>query len=219
MKKELSKRLKGYKALDGGETQVIERGGKPVFGALQIADPFKPVGCRYNKDCLVKSEQDCCKVNCCYRISCETCNEVIQTDEQSNDTQTEQHDHQTVSRPPAGHRARWTAGRRRARVSAQYIGQSGRSMHARSHEHIQAVDRKDKKNALYKHILHAHKDQPQPKFVMEQISSHKTNLHRLISEGIYIEKESEDNPNSILNSRSEWGRTKLVRINPNIQYS
>ena len=79
--------------------------------------------------------------------------------------------------------------------------------------------RGDKGNPLFKHSMEAHPNGEKPTFVMRVVSNHKTNIHRMISEGITIEKVREKNPDILLNSKSEWGRTRLVRHSVNVNSS
>ena len=114
--------------------------------------------------------------------------------------------------------ARWVGGRRvsgggKNRV---YIGQSGRSLHCRSLEHQAGLRRGDKHSALHKHIKTEHREGDKPSFVMEVLTKHKTNLSRMITEGISIEKIRSRNPEELLNSKAEWGRSKLIRQSANI---
>ena len=61
-----------------------------------------------------------------------------------------------------------------------------------------------------------HKEGDKPVFVMEVLSKHRTNLSRMISEGVAIEKIRNKNPDELLNSRAEWGRSKLIRHSASI---
>ena len=79
--------------------------------------------------------------------------------------------------------------------------------------------RRDKSSPLVKHILTAHQDGPEPTFTMKILTHHKTNLHRLIAEGLQIEKERKENGNAVLNSRAERGHSKLVRLNPTVTWA
>ena len=119
---------------------------------------------------------------------------------------------------PAGVRqARWVGGRRvSGGKNRVYIGQSGHSLHSRSVEHEAGVRRGEKKSALHKHIILEHSEGDKPVFVMEVLSKHRTNLSRMITEGVSIEKIRSENPDELLNSRAEWGRSKLIRHSANI---
>ena len=200
----MSETLKDVRAPDKGKTLVIERGGKPVFSGLEERDQFKIEGCRYGMGCLAGEGVNCSEVNTCYRITCTMCKEG------GNEVE------RVV---PAGVRqARWVGGRRipgggKTRV---YIGQSGRTLHSRSLEHQAGLRRGDQKSALHKHIMTEHREGDRPSFVMEVLSRHRTNLSRMISEGIAIEKVRSESPEGLLNSRAEWGRTKLIRQSANI---
>lgn len=79
--------------------------------------------------------------------------------------------------------------------------------------------REDKGNPLYKHYTEQHKDEDVPTFEMRILTKHRTNINRLITEGISIEKVRQKNPEALMNSKSEWGRTKLIRHTANINIS
>ena len=193
----MSDTLRGMVGPDGGETQVIERGGKSILSSLKQNDPFKPNECIYKENCMVNKDEDCTQVGICYQVTCNTCEEEV------------------IDRAPSDRqRAQVVAGRRRSRPVVQYIGQSGRTLHARADEHQQAIKRHDEKNAMYKHVITKHEGQDTPKFTLKAISKHKTNLARLIMEGIHIEKGRISSPDSILNSKSEWGAGKQIRFTP-----
>ena len=71
-----------------------------------------------------------------------------------------------------------------------YIGTSGRSLHARSSNHLAAIARGDQKNAMAKHEHEAHENDPRaPDFTMKPISNHLHTLNRYTAESIYIEKQ------------------------------
>ena len=80
------------------------------------------------------------------------------------------------------------------------------------------IRRRDKNSPLVKHILNGHMNEPIPTFTMKPLSSHKTNLQRLISEGLQIERERKENQSAVMNSRAERGHSKLVRINPTVTW-
>ncbi len=48
---------------------------------------------------------------------------------------------------------------------------------------------------------------------MKLLDGHKTNLSRLVSEGLMISKEE---PEALMNSKSEWGRGKTIRFTPTV---
>ena len=85
-------------------------------------------------------------------------------------------------------------------------------------EHEKKLKRKDKSSCLYKHVVNEHAVGETPVFKMKTLSTHRTNLQRMIAEGISIERVQKENPDQLFNSKTEWGRTKLVRhsANPSI---
>ena len=111
-----------------------------------------------------------------------------------------------VTNPPQNTQARIIAGKRRI-----YVGNTGKSAHSRMREHRVKLRRKDKNSCLHKHMVKEHEEGESPNFKMKTLSSHRTNLQRMIAEGIAIEKIRRQNPENLLNSKAEWGRAKLVR--------
>ena len=94
----------------------------------------------------------------------------------------------------------------------KYLGTTGRSAHCRSLEHQTLFRQKSKKSPLYKHIRSEHPrlcdEDPVNLFRMEVLTTHKSNLVRLATEALLIEHSVQD---TLLNSKNEWGGTKLVR--------
>ena len=94
-----------------------------------------------------------------------------------------------------------------------YIGQSGRSMHARQSEHASGITRGCMSCPLVRHAKDSHRDQNQLTpldFKMERVMRAKDNMGRLIGEGETIAKHEEQGSN-LWNSKAEYGKGKLVR--------
>ena len=103
-----------------------------------------------------------------------------------------------------------TAGSRRVRN--KYIGQSGTTIHKRQRSHLSGS-----KSVLKKHCEEYHKDQQsKPKFTMKVLRGSKTVLDRLVWEANLISQAEENNPGSLMNSKGEWGKNKMVRFAPQI---
>ena len=171
LKSKISKALEEVRGPDGGKTKVIGRGGKPIFAGIEARDPCPKQGCAYEEGCLVRDGSDCSQVNACYEISCLTC---------------EEGDEEGEVQLPTSPRARWVAGRRRRGVKKVYIGNTGQSLHGRAIQHIGGLRRVDEGNPLHKHYIEEHMNTHTPKFEMKILTKHRTNLHRLITEGISI---------------------------------
>ena len=178
LKRTLSEALEKIKAPDGGKTKVIERGGKPVFAGVEEGDPFQKPGCQYEEGCIVEEGTNCAQVNTCYEIACTMC---------------ESEQEWGGVRSPVGTQARWVAGRRRGVIKKSYIGNTGRTLHGRAIQHMGGLRRGDKGNPLYKHCLESHPNSEIPKFTMRIISKHKTNIHRMITEGVFTHIYLDDN--------------------------
>ena len=92
-----------------------------------------------------------------------------------------------------------------------YIGQSGRSSHARMKEHLGGLRRRNPENPLFKHILEEHDGTPDPrKFIMEIKGVHRGNVGRLLAESHAIEAGAKKH--KLLNSKAEYTKNKLVKI-------
>jgi hypothetical protein len=96
-------------------------------------------------------------------------------------------------------------------MKSNYIGTSGRTLHSRGIEHSDAIRRKDIKNAMAKHSMNCHGDSMEdPVYTMVLMSKHRSNLERLIMEGILIEKQW---GRFLVNLKGEWGRDRgMVRL-------
>ena len=91
-----------------------------------------------------------------------------------------------------------------------YIGQSGRTMHARLRNHIDGLRRGDNKCPLYKHTQMSHDGSTDSSlFIAKKLTSSRTNLHRLISESEQIQKNHSE---GLMNSKSEYRGTKIIRM-------
>lgn len=92
---------------------------------------------------------------------------------------------------------------------SNYIGITGRTMHARQMEHSTAVMAGDVKNAMAKHVMEADNGL-EHKFTMKMLSKHRTNLEKAVTEGILLEKQDKM---FLMNRKSEWGKTRgVVRL-------
>ena len=90
-----------------------------------------------------------------------------------------------------------------------YVGETSRTAHYRGRQHRDALDRKDPKSILWQHTKEKHNNQsPKPQYNMRVTSSQKTALERQITEAVKIERVPDEHR---LNSREEWGHTRLIR--------
>ena len=89
-----------------------------------------------------------------------------------------------------------------------YWGESHRTWYDRSQEHGTALKNMDEKNPLVKHqMLHHPGRSPNFKFKVDK--TWKSSLGRQIREAILINQED---PNRLMNSKSEWGNNGIPRI-------
>ena len=96
----------------------------------------------------------------------------------------------------------------------QYYGQTGRSTHSRMSEHTSALKRGDPKSPLFKHDVTHHSGVfKRGRYEAEIVSTHMHNLGRLVTEGnMILEATNFLGQERVLNSKSEWGRGKMVRL-------
>ena len=98
------------------------------------------------------------------------------------------------------------------RDQQQYLGQSGRSMHARQAEHAQGLKNGSTSCPLVRHVMDQHQgDKPSlDTFTMYKVMTTKDNMTRLLGEGEEIGK-AEAGGSMLQNSKGEYGRAKLIR--------
>ena len=94
---------------------------------------------------------------------------------------------------------------------AQYWGESGDSGYCRTHQHVAAVQRRDKENAFAKHLSIYHQEREGDatafKFTLEEV--HSKPLPRLCSESVRIHNNNCDIP---MNSKAEWHQPVVARV-------
>ena len=209
---ELEKRIGDMIGPDFGKTKIIEKGGMNLLGGVYRSDPFKTHGCRWNEQCLVDGSKDCMDSNIVYKISCKKCTEQLSVPgDVHNDAQ--QHadalgevQYDGPQEMPDGD----GDGEQQQKITTCYIGQSGRSLHARAKEHLDGLKRGDPKCPLFKHVVNSHNSERNPDlFEIKKLTSSRTNLHRLISESEHIQNNV---TSGLMNSKSEYRNTKIIRM-------
>ena len=97
----------------------------------------------------------------------------------------------------------------------QYVGTTGNSLHMRGQQHLAALLRGDTSYGITKHYLTSHPDwdrTSQP-FTMEARGRGgiKGNIERYVKEAVAIGVEHREGK-AMMNSKGEWGLTKLPRL-------
>jgi hypothetical protein len=217
----------------GAKVKVIETGGVPISLGLKKGDPFRREGCDFGDEgCIVDPKTSCGVMGAVYQLLC-SCGEVVEGEDPGTSSTLGQNSATTpLHTPGEGNRARVVAGVRRGvapgsrtgsvkkkkKVSkventrSNYLGISGRSLHARQKNHTDAVRRGDQSYPLARHMKEAHSQagEETPKFTMRLISRHKNNLEKAMTEGILVEKQNRE---FLMNKKGEWGKHRgLVRI-------
>ena len=93
-------------------------------------------------------------------------------------------------------------------TSAEYTGESSRTMFCRGREHLEALKGMKDDSPLWKHCLNTHNGEIQ-KFEMKLLRCHKSAFERQIHEAVYIQMGHRD---ITLNSKSEWNGDRIPRI-------
>ena len=95
-------------------------------------------------------------------------------------------------------------------TTAEYIGESSRSLFLRTNEHLAGARRKESKNPIYNHGQMMHSSlQEAPRFTVELLRTFQTPLARMIAESVTIDQSEAD---IIINSKSEWGSSRIPRL-------
>ena len=97
-------------------------------------------------------------------------------------------------------------------TQGSYIGQSGRSMHARQLEHGSGLRKDHASCPLTRHMrdIHPGSNLTPRDFQMKRLMSTRDNMTRLIGEGESI-AEQEKEGSKLWNSKGEYGKSKLIR--------
>ena len=87
------------------------------------------------------------------------------------------------------------------------VGTSGHTIHKRNLEHLGALNRRQRSNAIARHSIDKHPTTA-PDFKTRSLKGHvRFNLDRYILEGLTIEKYAGDETVHLLIERGEWGRS------------
>ena len=96
-------------------------------------------------------------------------------------------------------------------ICSVYTGETSRCQHLRGSEHLSGLLNKQPGNALYKHVTDVH-DGELVDFKRKVVRRHNTCLFRQVHEAVRLDRISKHPGVKILNSRGEFNRCKLVRL-------
>ena len=87
-------------------------------------------------------------------------------------------------------------------------------------EHMGGLRAKTQSCPLYRHTQESHNDDEEvPDFIMLPSRKTRGNLHRLATESEEICEGDDDETIQLWNSKSEYGKTKIVRWKPTLDYA
>ena len=186
--------LGNFMGPDRGTTKYGERAGSKVTAGLSKDDPFPALGCDFNDSSFLVGA-GCSKLSQTYEIKCNVCSPE---------------DHEAARQQGGINRRPQPAEVRGGVRRCMYVGQTGTTLHRRQVSH-----KSDKDSALNKHTREAHRgDQRAPGYRMRAIKGSHTVLQRIVTEGVYIDHGEKLEPGTLMNSRGEAGRGKMVRYVP-----
>ena len=157
------------------QTQVIEKAGIPIYSGLKVTDVNNKLGCQYVEECKATNKTDCTTMKLTYRLDCTYCH-------------------------PEEDRVNSISPINRS----IYVGCAGRSLHARTLDHVKDLKAGDQGNAIVKHMVAQHENRDWKSELpirVRVVTGHSTTLRRLIDESLRLEKNQ-----GLANSKGEWGR-------------
>ena len=92
-------------------------------------------------------------------------------------------------------------------VPSLYVGETARSLHERSREHIADMGAKTKKSHIWKHQLECHGGSQNHAFIFKIVDTPKSALSRQIGEAVKIRRWG-----AILNAKGEFNRCHITRL-------
>ena len=178
---------------------MVELGGRKISSTL-CGDPWR--GPCKSSNCLVCTtggRGPCGRPSCTYAIMCKTCQEygpstvpVREYDEDGEMEDMEESAARAGGRPGQGEVGK--------PCSALYHGESGYSAYHRGLGHLEGLEKKRKKNALWRHSLLYHGGE-KADFSMSVTAVHPTPLARKLREGSDIISGEQD---ILMNSKLEF---------------
>ena len=110
------------------------------------------------------NSKDCAQTGCIYKITCETCQESLETEKSKG------------SRQPGGQKG------------PNYVGMTMSSFHSRMKDHLKGQRSKSQSILLYRHDTDAHQGQPQA-YCTRILGREQRVLPLSILEGLFIEAQ------------------------------
>ena len=188
----LAKKEPKIAKITGYNVKIVERSGIKLIRLFNRTT--SPDKCNWD-NCSVCMEggKRCKQQNVVYKAECQECmNKRTETDKETGRKKRKERDDNV---------------KEEKKKEGIYIGETGRCLFERSHEHIQGLERGDRENFIIKHwaLTHAECENP-PKIKFSVVKNHRDCLSRLIHEAVLIEYEGS------MNSKAEWRRNTKARL-------
>ena len=192
----------------GYRIKFVEKVGEKLVDILCQSNPWKGNNC-LREDCILcetkeetgKGRRQCCSSrNVTYETWCGTC-EDREKERIEKESKEERKDEIVKNK-----------GENSGVKLHKYVGETGRSVYERGKEHKKDRIKWDKGSHMLKHIVEEHEeeDDTEIKFRMRIIRNHRSAFERQIFESIRIQNERRNH--NILNSRTEYNRCALPRL-------
>ena len=198
--------------------KFVEKVGEKLVDILCQSNPWKGNQCN-REQCLLcdtKEEtgkgkrQSCSTRNITYETWCGTCED---REKEKMEKERIEEENTTVGEKERKRRSVTT---RKEMRKHKYVGETGRSAYERGKEHQRDREKWDKGSHMLKHIVLAHEgeEETEIKFRMRIVKTHRSAFERQVFEGIRIQNERQIH--DILNSKTEYNRCALPRLEVNI---
>ena len=184
----------------GFKIKMVEGCGTTIKSILQKSDPWNgDCGRERCFPCRSGDVGKCHKTNIVYKIDCLECIERGPT------SYPESRENRIKVIPATDDETTTTQSSQRA----TYWGETSRNGYTRGKEHLEALDSKDPKNALWKHCMQYHLGN-RVSFKMKVTNSFRDPLTRLVNEGVNIVAGNQD---ILMNSKSEFRQGAVGQTN------
>ena len=155
-----------------------------MSAGLKVGDPKRNNNCIFgDKDCIVDSKNQCDKQGVIYRIECDLCNAVVDTNSEASNKE-------------------------RDNLKPCYVGLTRTSLHNRLLSHKKLMKSKDNSNPLHRHNVEAHNGEVMS-YTCKIIGREKKIVRLFMREALEIERLTK---HQIMNGKQELGRGGMVRL-------
>ena len=245
MAKRMRKKLDALENLGSIKVKLVERAGEKLVDSLHKSNAWSERDCERD-DCMIcrtegSKKGSCRRRNILYETFCITCSKLMLENERKfeeiiREVNNEKEVEVGGEKEVGGEREKESEkendeDRNRELISIEtenkeeerenhlfkYIGESSRSGYERGVEHWDQFIRLDERSHILKHYLRYHRntDKEELEIGMKVKATFKSAIERQVSEAVAIARE-EGSGTSLMNSKAEYNRCKLPRLNTKV---